>query len=618
MFNDKKFIEKLIESLKDKYSLDKTIDTQRVLDEVYEMSRCPGMLEKFYELIKSKNKGNKNSVNSYLAYLYGITTKKPDGPFKPKLDFELARVSHPDIDIDFDFFHRDETYSYLIERYGREYTSNIGTYQRFKAKNAIRKSIKALDPFDDKIKSLEFENYVAELIPNGPGITLETAIKENSELSKLEKQYPEVFEIAGVIEGLACAQSRHAAGLVVSDVKIQEVAPLHRLKDGSYATQFEMAELEDLGLIKFDILALKTLSYFDMVEKDLKDDLDIDFNVNTIPLNDPKALNLIAKGLTDSVFQLEGGGMKELLKNMKVNVFDDVAASNALYRPGAMAAEAHLKYCDCKHGKIGVTYEHPKLEPILSSTYGQLIYQEQCQLAVMELAGFKRKEADKLRKAIGKKQGDLFIALKKKFIIGAMEHSNMDSKTASRFFKKIEDMGGYAFCRAHAYAYGVLAMQTAYLKAHYPLYYMKAVLNTETLDGKLESVERYMKDCIRLRIQMFPCNINKSKALFTVEGKGLRIGIASLKGVGMKASSEIEELAKFKDFEDFVDRTLDKSVINKKVVEVLMHNGVFADFNLQDEEGLEEFLKVRKHVDYRKRRNIQKSSMFDLSNVSFG
>jgi len=618
MFNEKKFAEQIILSIKKKIDGGQDIDIDRAIDEICAMSCSDGMLEKLYELMKTKKKGKKNEVNSYLAFIFGITTKEPDGPFKPKLDFELARVSHPDIDIDFDFFHRDATYDYLIERYGREYTGNIGTYQRFKAKNALRKSIKALDPFDDKAKSLEFENYVADLIPNGPGITLSTAVRDNMELQKLEKQYKEIFDTARIIEGLACAPSRHAAGLVVSDEKIKNIAPLHRLRDGSYATQFEMAELEDLGLIKFDILALKTLSYFSMVEEDLKNDLDVDFDVDNVQLDDPKSLKLIANGLTDSVFQLEGRGMKELLQNMKVNVFDDVAASNALYRPGAMAAEAHIKYCDCKHGRMQVTYEHPKLESILSDTYGQLIYQEQCQLAVMELAGFTRKEADKLRKAIGKKQGDLFIALKKKFIKGAKEKVGMEPSKAAVFFKKVEDMGGYAFCKAHAYAYAVLALQCAYLKAHYPLYYMKAVLNTETLDGKLESVERYMKDCLRLKLNMMPCNVNKSKALFAVEGKGLRIGMASLKGVGMKAASEIEKLAPFKDFEDFVEKTLDESIINKKVVEVLMYNGGFADYNLQDEDGLEEFLTIRKSVDYRKKRNIQKSSMFDLSGVSFG
>lgn len=447
MFNERSFVQHMVYSIKKKMEMGQEIDIERVKDEICSMSQCPNMLETLFGLIKAKKTGDKNEVNSYLAYIFGVTTKKPDGPFKPKMDFELARVSHPDIDIDFDFFHRDETYQYLIEQYGREYTGNIGTYQRLKAKNALRKTIKAMDPFDDRTKSLEFEDYVADLIPSGPGVDLESAIGDNVELQKLEQKFPEVFSVARAIEGLTCAPSRHAAGLVISDEKIEQIAPLHRLRDGSYATQFEMAELEDLGLIKFDILALKTLTYFDFVEKDLKNELDVDFNVDQVRLDDPKALKLIAQGLTDSVFQLEGRGMKELLQNMKVNVFDDVAASNALYRPGAMAADAHNKYCDCKHGRSRVVYEHKKLEPVLKDTYGQLIYQEQCQLAVMELAGFTRKEADKLRKAIGKKQGDLFISLKKKFIRGAMAHAGMDQNTAARFFKKIEDMGGYAFCK---------------------------------------------------------------------------------------------------------------------------------------------------------------------------
>ena len=203
--------------------------------------------------------------------------------------------------------------------------------------------------------------------------------------------------------------------------------------------------------------------------------------------------------------------------------------------------------------------------------------------------------------------------------LGIKDVYNVEMRSRQHnYFIKSETTGNQVLvANSHAYAYGVLAMQTAYLKAHYPLYYMKAVLNTETLDGKLDSVERYMKDCLRMGIKLLPCNINKSNALFSVEDRGLRIGMASLKGVGMKASEEIEKIAPFKDFEDFVEKTSNISNVNKKVVEVLMHNGVFADFGLQDEDGLEEFLKIRKHVEYRQKRNIQKSSMFDLSGVSF-
>lgn len=207
--------------------------------------------------------------------------------------------------------------------------------------------------------------------------------------------------------------------------------------------------------------------------------------------------------------------------------------------------------------------------------------------------------------------------------LGIKDVYNIEMKSDQHNYFVTSEVTGTQILMAnsHAYAYAVLAVQCAYLKAHYPLYYMKAVLNTETLDSKLDVVERYMKDCLRMKIQMLPCNVNKSRALFTVENKALRIGLASLKGVGMKASEIIEQLAPFKDFEDFVERTLEESNINKKVVEVLMYNGAFADFNLQDEEGLEMFLKIRKSVEYRKKRNIQKSSMFDdgcdLSSVSF-
>ena len=617
-YKEDEFVKSLVNNIKKRIENGEIIDKDAAFKEIEVMSKKPFCLESIHNVIRRK-KIIPNNVNSYLLKAIGLTNEDPNGEFEPKLSFSLARVSHPDIDIDFDFFHRDKTYDYLIEKYGREKSGNIGTYQRLKARNAIRTTIKALDPMNDKDKSFEFENYVAELISDDPKAKLGPCIEGSDELQRISKKYSDVFEVAKILEGICSHPSMHAAGIVLSDVPLNEIAPLHRTPSGGYATQFEMAELEEMGLIKFDILALKTLSVFEMMTLDLKNDLDINLNIDKIDLEDKKALKLIANGQTDTVFQLESRGMKELLRNIKVSTFNDVAASNALHRPGAMDAEADQIYCRCKHGEIEVVYEHPKLKEILQSTYGQIVYQEQCQLIAMKIAGFSIQDADGLRRAIGKKKPELMAKLKKKFIAGAKIYSNMDERKSSDLFKKIESMGGYGFCYAHAVSYAVLAMQTAYLKSHYPLQYMKCYLNVETMDSKIETVDRYMKECINMKIHILPCHINKSKALFTIDAEksSIRRGLASFKGVGLKASCEIEKAAPFKDLEDFVEKTIDVGIINKGAMEVLMHNGAFSCFNLHGEEGLNKYLELKKHIKNRKEKNIQKSSMFDFSDISF-
>ena len=387
MFKQDNFVKYLVQNIKNKINTGESIDKDRAFSEIKRMSEEDGMLESLANMIRGNVKGSKNKVNSYLAFIVGVTSKEPDGEFKPHFKFELARVSHPDIDIDFDFFQRDLVYDYLIERYGRENTGNIGTYQGLKAKAALRTAIKSMDPMEEKTANFELEGRITSLIEDVPGITLEKALSDSSELRELQSEYSGVFEVAKIIEGLRAAPSKHPAGIVISDVPIKDIAPLHRLKKDDYATQFEMVELEDLGLIKFDVLSLKTLSVFDLSAKSIYDDFDIKIDIENIPVNDTAALNLVARGKTDSVFQLEGYGMKKLLKEMQVDSFKDVAAANALFRPGALAAGAHEVYCEIKKGQRKVAYAHPVLIPILKETHGQLIYQEQAMLIAQELAG---------------------------------------------------------------------------------------------------------------------------------------------------------------------------------------------------------------------------------------
>jgi DNA polymerase-3 subunit alpha len=613
MFKQEKFIKYLVSTIKTMIDSGKDVDKDRAFEEILRMSEEDGMLESFGKMIKNKVRGSKSKVNSYLAYIFEITTKAPEGEFAPHFKFDLARVSHPDIDIDFDFFKRDMVYEYLINKYGRDKTGNIGTYQTLKAKKAIRVAIKAMEPFDEKSENFEFENGTAKMIPEELNITLKKALEQSAELRAVRDKYHEIFDIAMAIEGLCAFPSKHPAGIVISDVPIGDVAPLHRLKKDDYATQIEMAELEDLGLIKFDILSLKTLSVFSMCTKDIYDDLDVNIDIDNIPVDDRDSLKLIAKGRTDSVFQLEGYGMKQLLKDMEVDTFHDVAAANALFRPGALAAGAHEVYCECKSGRRRVSYDHETLKPIMKNTYGQLIYQEQAMMIAQEFAGFTIKESDLLRKAIGKKSGDIFVKLKKKFIEGAVFTSKVSSQIAGKTWQNIEYQGGYAFNMAHSYAYAMLALQCAYLKTHYPLHYMTAVLNSETLDPstKYDNIDRYIKECMQMRIKILPCNINKSKAKFEINGESIRTGLASVKGVGLKAATEIENLAPFKNFEVFVEAVVGISVVNKSVVETLIENGALSDFKVHGSSGIERYHEVKKHVEYVEKHKIQKSSMFD-------
>lgn len=615
MFNDKEFIKFIVLSVKHWQEEGRKIRTDLVKKEIQVMSSHPGMLEKFHQMIVKKVRGDKNEVNSYLAYIFGITTKKPVRPFEPRLNFNLARVSHPDIDIDFNFFYRDDVYKYLIDKYGRESTANIGTYQTLKAKNCLKITAKALDPFDDKAKTLELANRLGELVPSDPKMNLNLALELEPELVKMKKDHKDIFQIAEVLENLVCNISYHAAGIVIGDGNLRKIAPFHHLSGDAYATQFEMVELEDLGLIKFDILALKNLSVLDMVVEDLYNDLGIKLDIDNISFDDNKALKLIARGDTTSVFQLESYGMKKLLKQMNVSSFHDVAASNALFRPGALSAGAHDLYCDGKHGKMKITYDHPCLEDILKETYGQMIYQEQCQLIAIELAGFTIKEADMLRKAIGKKKADIMAKMKDQFINGAS--SKVSPRVAGTIWKKIEDFGAYAFNKAHAYAYAAIAMQTAYLKAHYPLYYMKSVLNAEALDGKTDNVIKVMKECIRMKIQLLPCNINKSSSVFNIEGKGLRTAFSSIKGIGIKAGDAIGQMSPYNDLEDFIKKTKSTSVINKSVIEILINEGAFSDFKIYGDKGIETYHKTKKHIEYMEKRQIQDDDMFDFDKISF-
>ena len=613
----KKIVKKL-KSLKE----DIDFDEKRCFKEMVFMCKYD-FLEHIFAIIDEQPRDKENNripykenrVNSYLAYVLGITEKEPDGEFDPHLHCDVARVSHPDIDVDFESSKRDKIYDYLIEKYGRERTGNIGTFIGLQSKAAVKKTIKAWNPMNDKKKNLEFEEYVGKMI--NAKTSIQESIEEDEELQSLYNKYPSIFNVSKILEGIMAYPGCHPAGIVISDGPIKDTVPFHRVSSNKtyyLTTQYEMEELEECGLIKYDVLALKTLNIFDVSLKDIKNDLDIDIDINSIDFEDKKALKLISEGKTESVFQLESDGMKKLLKQMNVDSFKDVAASNALYRPGALAAKAHERYSNCKNGIEKPVYEHPKLKDILDETYGQIIYQEQCQLIARHLAGFSLKEADILRKGIGKKKRDVLEKLKEQFIEGSKRESQLDEKVANSIWKKLEDMGSYGFNQSHAYVYAGIALQCAYLKAHYPLYYMKGVLNSEIMDSDLDQVQRYLNECDSMGIDLLPPDINKSKMVFEIEGKALRLPFSMIKSFGQKAAKVIENNGKYNSFRDFVKKNCDESLINVNIISLLCDSGALKEFGFNEEEkdrAINDFQQLKKDIEKENKQGLQSNTMFD-------
>ena len=520
--------------------------------------------------------GRGSAAGSLVAYSLKITNVDP---LKYGLLFERflnpGRISMPDIDIDFCINGRDEVIRYVAEKYGRENVGQIITFGTMKARAAIRDVGRVLGvPYGDV-------DRIAKLVPPGPGVTLAQAIQDEPDLKKMdgrEGNEGKLLKIARSLEGLARHASTHASGVVISDRPLVEYLPLFKGTNDEVMTQFTMDQIEKLGLIKFDFLGLKTLTVIKQALHLIEATEGRRVEIDRIPLDDEATYRLCGEGKTTGVFQLESSGMKDLLRRLRPEVFEDLVALVALYRPGPLGSNMVDDFITGKHGKTRIKYPLPQLEPILKETYGVILYQEQVMKIAQLLAKYTLAEADELRKAIGKKKPEVLAKHRERFCEGA-SHNGVDPKAAEKLFLLIEKFGGYGFNKSHSVAYALIAYQTAYLKAHYPLQFMAALLTQDM--GNQDKTIKNLAECREMSIRIQPPDINVSLSDFAVIEGSIRFGLGAVKNVGLKAvETIIEERDKggpFKDLVDFCQR-VDGSKVNRRVVEGLIQCGAF-DFS---------------------------------------
>ncbi len=517
--------------------------------------------------------GRGSAAGSLVAYCLRITNIDP---IKYGLLFERflnpQRISMPDIDIDFCMDGRDQVIQYVAEKYGRDNVSQIITFGTMKARAVIRDVGRSLNI------PLSEVDRIAKLVPEGPNVSLSRAIAEEPELRKLEEQpgpLQKLLRISRALEGLARHASTHASGVVISDRPLVEYLPLFKGPRDEIMTQFTMDRVEQLGLIKFDFLGLKTLTVIKHALALIAETAQAQIDIDTIPLDDPATYRLCSEGRTTGVFQLESAGMKEQLRRLRPSVFEDLIAAVALYRPGPLGSNMVTEFVDGKHGKTRIKYHLPQLEPILKETYGVILYQEQVMKIAQVLSNYSLAEADELRKAIGKKKADVMARHRARFIEGAVDNG-VKQATAERLFELIEKFGGYGFNKSHSAAYALIAYQTAYLKAHYPVQFMAALLTQDM--GNQDKTIKNLAECRSMGIEILPPDVNESQSSFTaVQGK-IRFGLGAVRNVGMKAVElviqERQENGPYRDLMDFCHR-VDSSRVNRRVVEGLIQCGAF-------------------------------------------
>jgi len=518
--------------------------------------------------------GRGSGAGSLVAYCLRITEIDP---MLYGLIFErflnIERKSLPDFDIDFCQERRGEVFHYVQDKYGgSDYVAQIITFGSMKARAVIRDVGRALDmPFGEV-------DRIAKLIPDQLKITIQDAIEQEPRLKDLQKRDEKVatlLSVAQVLEGLSRHMSTHAAGVVISPEPMVEYLPLCKGPKGEILTQYDMKYTEKTGLIKFDFLGLKTLTVIDRAVKLIEADLENPLDINAIPLDDPKTYDLLCKGDALGVFQLESSGMRALLTNMKPEVFTDLIALVALYRPGPMESGMVGNFVDTKHGKKPAHYPLPQLKPVLEETYGVIVYQEQVMKIANILANYSLGDADILRRAMGKKIPEVMADEKEKFMLGA-EKNKIPKDKAEYIFDLMAKFAGYGFNKSHSAAYALIAYQTAYLKAHFPAQFMAALLSCDM--NNTDKVVTYISECRDNEIEVLPPDINESDRDFTVVDDRIRFGLAAVKNVGGAALDSIieERLSEgpYKSLEDFCCR-VDLRRVNRRVLESLIKAGAF-------------------------------------------
>jgi len=517
--------------------------------------------------------GRGSAAGSIISYLLDITEIEP---LKYGLLFERflneSRKSMPDIDIDFCYEKRNEVIKYVTNKYGPRNVAQLITFGRMAAKQAIRDAGRVFEvPYSDVDK-------IAKMIPNQLDITIDTALEVSPELKEVyntNEKIKKVIDTAKWLEGMIRQDSIHAAGIVISADELYNYTPIQKESGDDIVTQYEMEHIQSLGLLKMDFLGLRTLSLIDktlfLIEKAKK----IKIDISSINLEDRRTFDMLGNGECLGVFQLESSGMRDLVIRMKPTRFEDLIALLALYRPGPLQSGMVNDFIENKNSKKKIRYIHQSLEPILKSTYGMIIYQEQVMQIASTFAGFKMSEADILRSAISKKKKELLEEQRIKFVEGAKRLNN-DPAIADKLFDLINHFAQYGFNKSHSAAYAMISYQTAYLKANYPVEFMAALLSIRM--GSQEKVSQYINECKRMEINVLPPDINDSFSDFKVVGNSIRFGLSAIKNVGLNVIEDIQNERKknglFKNFYDFCLR-IDNNVLNKKTLESLIKGGVF-------------------------------------------
>jgi len=565
--------------------------------------------------------GRGSAAGSMVSYCLDITNVDP---IRYNLIFERflnpERISMPDIDIDFCFERRGEVIDYVVNKYGKDRVAQIITFGTMAARAVIRDVGRVLAiPYAEVDK-------VAKMIPMQLGMSIEKALELNGELRNAYENDPRIHEListAMLLEGMPRHASTHAAGVVISSEPVTEYVPLHQ-SEGNICTQFPMGTLEELGLLKMDFLGLRTLTVIRDTVKMAEENHGVKIDIGNIDMNDPGIYQLISKGETLGIFQLESSGMTQFMTELKPSCIEDIIAGISLYRPGPM--DQIPRYIRNKKNPENIRYAHPLLEPILNVTYGCMVYQEQVMQIVRRLAGYSLGRADLVRRAMAKKKKEIMEEERQKFVYGETDaegnvvipgaiRNGVDEKTANEIFDEMMDFASYAFNKSHAAGYAVIAAQTAYLKHYYPVEFMAALLNSFL--GSPNKISQYVMECRRMGIQVLPPDINESGERFTVSGGKIRFGLAAVKNVGSSIVRHIiaerNKNGPFMSFPDLCER-VDSRDLNKRCIESLIKAGAFDSFGIYRSRLMNSYEKIIDNIANEKKRRIEgQMSLFEIA-----
>ena len=530
--------------------------------------------------------GRGSAAGSLVSYCLEITSIDP---IKYDLLFERflnpERVTMPDIDVDFCYEKRSRVIDYVVEKYGSDNVAQIVSFGTMAAKQVVRDVGRAMAlPYGEV-------DAVAKMIPSRLGVTLAEAVNDVAALRELYGSNPSVrklLDLSMKLEGFPRHCSTHPAGVVITENRVSDFVPLS-VNGDSYVTQFTMNTLGELGLLKIDFLGIRNLTIIHDTQQ-MVNRYDAEFNVNDIPLDDAETFRTLSSGNSIGVFQMESGGMRQLLSRLKPTVFEDIVAAISLYRPGPIEANSIPQYIENKNNPNKISYDIPALEPILKTTYGCLVYQEQVMQIVRSLAGYSFARADLVRRAMSKKKADVMAQERSVFIYGAEDEegnitvpgavrNGVSEEVAGSIFDSMSEFANYAFNKSHAACYAMISYQTAYLKTHYPTEYLASMLTS--VIGAADKTTEYIEECKRLGIQILPPHINKSFTRFSIGDGGIVFGLLAIKNVGVKMVDEIvserERNGEYKDFVDFCRRNLDHD-LNSRAIESMIKCGVFDCF----------------------------------------